>query len=62
MYDNNSSDQSRAILRKHEQSGLVLVRDWPHEGGQTEALNDCLCRYRHAARCTLWGTCVTLPT
>ncbi|CAN0450946.1 unnamed protein product [Ectocarpus sp. 12 AP-2014] len=50
MYDNNSSDKSRPTLRKFELSQFVQVLDWPHEGGQTEALNDCLCRFRHTTR------------
>lgn len=50
MYDDGSSDESRERLRKHEMSGYVHVRDWHHRGAQTEALNDCLCRYRHTAR------------
>lgn len=53
MYDNDSSDQSRGILRKHQESGFVSVRDWHHQGAQTEALNDCLCRFRHASRYVL---------
>ncbi|CAM9267501.1 unnamed protein product [Laminaria digitata] len=50
MYDNGSLDNSRALLKKYESSGFVHVRDWRHEGAQTEALNDCLCRFRHTTR------------
>ncbi|CAM9178953.1 unnamed protein product [Ectocarpus sp. 12 AP-2014] len=50
MYDNNSSDKSRQTLRRFELSKFVQVLDWPYEGGQTEALNDCLCRFRHTTR------------
>ena len=50
MYDNGSSDNSRDILKKFELSEFVHVRDWDHIGAQTEALNDCLSRFRHTAR------------
>ncbi|CAM9524026.1 unnamed protein product [Laminaria digitata] len=50
MYDNGSSDNSRNVLNKYEASGFVHVRDWRRKGAQTEALNDCLCRFRHTAR------------
>ncbi|CAB1103584.1 unnamed protein product [Ectocarpus sp. CCAP 1310/34] len=50
LYDNGSSDRSRDLLRKFERSKFVQVRDWPYDGAQTEALNDCLCRFRHTAR------------
>lgn len=50
MYDNRSSDKSRDVLRKYEEDGFVLVRDWNVDGAQTEALNDCLYRFRHATR------------
>ncbi|CAM9566078.1 unnamed protein product [Ectocarpus fasciculatus] len=50
LYDNGSSDKSRDLLRKFERSKFVQVRDWPYNGAQTEALNDCLCRFRHTAR------------
>lgn len=54
MYDNGSTDKSRSVLSKYEESGFVHVRDWPHQGAQTEALNDCLCRFRHSTR---WAVC-----
>lgn len=50
LYDNGSSDKSRDLLRRFERSKFVQVRDWPYDGAQTEALNDCLCRFRHTAR------------
>ncbi|CAN0125964.1 unnamed protein product, partial [Scytosiphon promiscuus] len=50
MYDNGSSDESREILKKFERSHFVEVREWPHQGAQTEALNDCLSRFRHKTR------------
>jgi len=52
LYDNGSTDESRTLLRKYELSKFVHVRDWPYDGAQTEALNDCLCRFRHTTRCT----------
>lgn len=51
LYDNGSTDKSRSLLKKYEQSKFVQIHDWPHTGSQTEALNDCLCRFRHATRC-----------
>ncbi|CAM9535247.1 unnamed protein product, partial [Hapterophycus canaliculatus] len=50
LYDNGSTDESRDLLRKYERSNFVEVRDWPYRGAQTQALNDCLCRFRHSAR------------
>eukprot|EP00752_Nemacystus_decipiens_P016051 g14350.t1 len=50
LYDNGSSDRSREVVRSFEMSRFVEVRNWPHDGAQTEALNDCLCRFRHTTR------------
>eukprot|EP00752_Nemacystus_decipiens_P015810 g14120.t1 len=50
LYDNDSTDKSRSLLKKYERSKFVQIHDWPHNGAQTEALNDCLCRFRHATR------------
>eukprot|EP00903_Cladosiphon_okamuranus_P013281 g12381.t1 len=50
LYDNDSTDKSRSLLKKYERSKFVQIHDWPHKGAQTEALNDCLCRFRHATR------------
>lgn len=43
LYDNNSTDATREVLRRHVAHGLATVMDWPILGGQTEA-------FTHAVR------------
>ncbi|MDP3399514.1 MAG: glycosyltransferase family 92 protein [Brevundimonas sp.] len=46
LYNNNSVDNSREVLFKYINRGIVTLIDWPMRGGQVEAFN-------HAA--TLFG-------
>ena len=46
LYNNNSSDNFRAILSSYINEGLVTLIDWPHDYQQVEAYKDCYERFR----------------
>jgi hypothetical protein len=50
LYDNASTDGSRATLEPYVASGLAVVRDWPHFPGQLSAYADCIERHRDDSR------------
>jgi Glycosyltransferase family 92 len=53
LYDNNSTDNSREVLRPWVEAGIVELFDWPthwKNGAQTKAYADALRRLRGRAR------------
>jgi hypothetical protein len=46
LYDNNSTDSTVDILGPCIARGECVLHHWPHAFAQTEALTDCLSRYR----------------
>jgi hypothetical protein len=50
LYDNNSSDDHRAVLADYVKDGIVVVHDWPLVPGQMQAYDDCVERHRGDSR------------
>jgi glycosyltransferase involved in cell wall biosynthesis len=48
LYDNASTDDTRAVIRQWPRSDLVTLVDWPMAGGQVPAYADMLQRFRDA--------------
>jgi O-antigen biosynthesis protein len=48
LYDNGSTDDTRAVIRHWPRSDLVTMVDWPMAGGQVSAYADMLKRFRDA--------------
>lgn len=45
LYNNFSSDNFESIIKPYIEKKLVTLINWPHEGGQMSAYNDCIQRY-----------------
>jgi len=50
LYDNQSSDDHRAVLRPYEDAGVVVVHDWDPALGQVPAYQHCVEHHRDDAR------------
>jgi len=50
LYNNLSSDNFREVLEPWIREGLVTLFDWTVAGGQVNAFNDCIRRFRMQAR------------
>lgn len=50
LYDNGSSDDSRAVLGPWLSKGVVTLVPWPERPGQKSAYRDCLRRCRREVR------------
>lgn len=50
IYDNESTDETREVLRPYIESGLVEYIDWPGYRRQIAAYDDCIRRFRFEAR------------
>lgn len=50
IYDNESNDNLREVLKPYINAGLVTYTFWPGVKQQTQTYNDALCKYRGEAR------------
>lgn len=50
LYNNNSTDNFREVLKPWIRRGLVTLFEWPGVGGQVAAFNDCVRRFRMQTR------------
>jgi hypothetical protein len=50
LYDNNSSDDHRAVLAPYLEDGTAVVHHWPLVPGQFPAYDDCVQRHRDDSR------------
>ena len=50
IYDNESTDGTREVLQPYIERGVVDYRYWPGYRRQLAAYDDCMDRYRFAAR------------
>lgn len=45
LYNNNSEDDHREVLRPYLESGLVTLTEWPEDHAQVKAYEDCIRRF-----------------
>lgn len=50
VYDNESTDETRDVLRLYIESGVVEYKYWPGHRRQLAAYDDCLAQHRFSAR------------
>ena len=50
IYDNGSTDDTRNILQKYVEEGIVVLREYPGRGQQLNVYNDALKRYKLQAK------------
>ena len=50
LYNDNSTDDHRAVLAPYVDEGIVVLKDWSIRPGQASAYRDCLDEHRDEAR------------